>query len=259
MKSECSECQMKIAGSVLGDLSATEQRALDEHLAACPTCRSEHAGYAEAIELLKSAGDEAVPRHFFVRGEEQVPNPWQLFCRMRPAWRAAMAAVAALLLVICVAAASRMHIRSGSNGWAVSFGGMDIEALKADILKAAEAQNREFVAGRVQEARAGIAQSNAAAARQQREYLAAELSRLDSRLGRRLELTEGSVRADAQNMVFDVYQTVSRQRAQDLGIVNLRFDALEANNAIKARQTNDILGTLLQVAELRLGETGEQK
>jgi hypothetical protein len=259
MKSECSEYQKKIAGFFLGDLGEADRKALEEHLAACPSCRSEHAGYAEAIELLRSAGDETVPRHFFVHGEEQVRNPWQLFCRMRPAWRAAMAAVAALFLVICAAAASRIQIRSGSSGWAVSFGGVDIEALKADILKAAEAQNRKFVAGRVQEVRAEIAQSSAAAARQQREYVAAELSRLDSKLGKRVELAEGSVRADAQNMVFNVYQTVSRQRAQDLGIVNLRFDALEANNAIKTRQTNDVLGTLLQAAELRLGETGEQK
>jgi hypothetical protein len=259
MKSKCSEYQKKIAESFLGDLSEADRQALEEHLKACSNCRSEQAGYAETLELLKSAGDEAVPRHFFLHEEEQVPNPWQLFCRMKPTLRATTAAVMALLLLVCVAGVSRLQIRPGSSGWALSFGGTDIEALKADILKAAEEQNRGFLNTRIQEMSAEIEQSSAAAERQHREYVAAELSRLGSKLGKRVELVEGSMKTDTQDMVFDVYQTVSRQRAQDLGIMNLRFDAIEANNAIKARQTSDILGTLLQVAELRLGETGEQK
>ena len=75
MKSECSEYQQKIAGSFLGDLSEADRQVLEEHLAACSNCRSEQAGYAEALELLKAASDEAVPRHFFLHEEEQVPNP----------------------------------------------------------------------------------------------------------------------------------------------------------------------------------------
>jgi len=259
MKSECSEYQKEIAGSFLGDLSETERKELEEHVAACPQCRSEQAGYAEALELLKSAGDETVPHHFFVHRVEQIPNPWQLFCRMKPVWQTATAAVAVLLLMVSVAALSRVQIRFSSGGWAMSFGGTDIEALRAGILKAAEAKSRQAMDGRIQEVWAEIGQSTAAAAQHQREYLDAELLRLDSKLKRRVETAEGNVRADTQNLVYDVYQTVSQQRAQDLGIMNLRFDAIEANNAIKARQTNNILGTLLEVAELKLEQTGEQK
>jgi Putative zinc-finger len=258
MKSECSEYQKKIAGSFLEDLTDTERQSLEEHLAACSACRSEQAGYAAALELLRSAGDEPVPHHFFVHQEEWVPNPWHLFCRMKPVWRAATAAVLAAFLLMGVAAVSRLQIRFGSDGWKISFGGTDVEALKKDILRAAEAQSRESMNARIQQVQAEIMQSHTTAL-QQRDYLEAELSRLDSRIGRRVEMAEGRVRADTQGMVFDVYQAVSRQRAQDLGIMNLRFDAIEANNAIKTRQTNDILGTLLQVAELRLGQNGGQK
>jgi hypothetical protein len=259
MKSGCNEYQKKIAGSFLEDLSEKEREQLEAHLAACPYCRSEQAGYAEALELMKTAGDGPVPRHFFVRGEDQSLSPWGLFRHMKPLWRAATAAIAALLLLVCTAAITRLQIRSGPPGWAISFGGTDIEVLRSDILKAAEAQSLQSMNTRLQEVRVEMRQSNAAAALHQRDYLAAELSHLDSRLEKRIARAEGNLRSDAQALIYDVYQAVSRQRAQDFEIMNLRFDAMEANNAVKARQTNDILGTLLQVAEMRLVQTGEQK
>jgi anti-sigma factor RsiW len=252
MKSECSEYQKKIARSLLGDLDAAEMQTLEEHLAACSHCRSEQANYAQTLDLLKLADEDAVPRHFFVDEKEQIPNPWQLFCRMKPGWQAATAAIAALFLLIGIADLSRLQTRSGPDGLAVSFGGMDVEALKGDILKSAEEQSRKSRNAWIQELRAEIERSNATLTRQQQAYLATELQRLSSRLSQRITRAEGNARTDAQGMVADMYQTVSRQRAQDLSIMDVRFDSIEAKNAVKTQQTEDILDTLLQVAELKL-------
>jgi len=95
--------------------------------------------------------------------------------------------------------------------------------------------------------------------RQQRDLLAGELASLDSRFKGRIDQTEDHMRADTRELVFAAYQTVSHQRAQDLAIMNLRLDALSANSAIKSRQTSEILGTLLEVAELKLNQNGDQK
>lgn len=260
MKSECSPFHRKIAASVLGDLDARERQELEEHLAVCPNCRSELAGYVEACDLMESAGDELAPRHFFVHPEERISNPLLLFRRMKPLWQAVSAGAAAMLLLVAVASISEFQVRSAPEGWAVSFGrGMDIAALKEDILKEAEARNLRSLDTWIREMRREIAESSAAGTQQQRDYMAAELSKLDAGLRRRIAIAEGDVRTDARDLVMDVYETVARQRAQDLSVVNLRFDAIEASNAIKAEQTNDILGTLLDVAELRLGPTGELK
>ena len=47
-------------------------------------------------------------------------------------------------------------------------------------------------------------------------------------------------------------RVVSQERAQDLEAINLRFDSTDANNLIKTGKQNEILGTLLEVADLRL-------
>jgi hypothetical protein len=60
------------------------------------------------------------------------------------------------------------------------------------------------------------------------------------------------MRDDTQKLVSDMYRTVAQQRAQDLEAITLRFDSTEASNAIESRQTNEVLGTLLEVADLKL-------
>jgi hypothetical protein len=260
MKSECSEYQKQIVRFFLGDLDADDRRGLEEHLAECANCRAERASYAGALELLKSAGDLPVPHHFFVHPEERTLTPWQLFCRMRPAWQVIGTAAMALALLVCLAAFSRLQIRSGSDGWTLSFGDRaNLPELKEEILKAAEARNREILDARMLEVQTRIDASNALAMRQQRDLLAGELASLDSRFKGRIAQTEDHMRADTRELVFAAYQTVSHQRAQDLAIMNLRLDALSANSAIKSRQTSEILGTLLEVAELKLNQNGDQK
>jgi hypothetical protein len=100
--------------------------------------------------------------------------------------------------------------------------------------------------------RAEIARSHTDLTQQQKAELTAALDRVDSRMTRRLKLVEGSARDDAQKTAVDVYRIISQQRAQDLNLINLRFDGIEASSTLETRQTDAILNTLLQVAELKL-------
>jgi len=241
MKPECREHREKIAQHLLGDLTAGESRSLETHLAACPGCRSELDRYAEVLHRLPAAGDEPVPRHFFVYPEERTLNPWRLFRMMRPAWQAATALVAGLFLLGGLA---------GIAGFAR--GGVDAAALREDILRAAAEQNRRDGEALLVQLRAEIARSGSDLTERQKAELAAALRLLDSRMAGRLQQTEGRAREDAQRMAVDVYRTVTQQRARDLDLINLRFDGIETKYALETRQTDAILGTLLQVAELKL-------
>ncbi len=254
MKSECSEYQKRIAGSLLGDLTAEEGQALKAHLLTCAHCRSEQEGYASLLRMMQSVEDDPVPRHFLIHAEERVSNPWQLFQQMKPRWQAIALAFSGLLILIGIFALSRLQIRSDSNGWEVSFGHSDVDiiALKRDILKTAENSNREARDAWLQEVRAEIALSRADLTRQQQAQLAAGLAHLESSFIERLILTEGRMRDETQKQAVALYRTVAQQRAQDLDAINLRFDGMETYNAIETRQTDAILNTLLQVAELRL-------
>ena len=49
-----------------------------------------------------------------------------------------------------------------------------------------------------------------------------------------------------------MYRTLETQRVQDLSSVNDRLNRITVNGEIKSNQTDAILETLLQVAELKL-------
>jgi hypothetical protein len=260
MRSECDDFRKNIPGSLLGDLAEEERRALEAHLAACSDCSSERESYIRTLDLMQSVDDEPVPRHFFIHPQEETRNPWQLFNLMKPLWKTSVAAAAVLFLLFGFAAISRLQIRSGSDGWAVSFNGsiIDVAALKEDILKTAEERNRQVTTARIQRVRKELESSFADLSKSQREEFMTVLAQLDSRFTGRLDTVEAGIQEEAQKTASEIYQTMAQQRAQDLEIVNLRFDNFEINSAIKNRQTNAVLGTLVNVAELSLRETGGQ-
>jgi len=254
MKSECSEHQKKIAASFLGDLTNEEKQALEAHLATCSLCRSERESYAQTIQQLALAGEEDVPQHFFIYPEKQSFNPWQLFSQMQRRWQAALAAAAALILWFGAATVSRLQIRSDPSGWSISFGRSDLDptTLKEEILKAAERKNQESRAAWIREMQTEIARSHDSLTQQETLQLTSALARVDSRIAGRIADSEGHVRNDTQKLVSDLYRAVAQQRAQDLEAISLRFDSTEASNAIESRRTNEVLGTLLEVADLKL-------
>lgn len=241
MKPECNEFQAKIARSLLGDLPADEQNALEAHLAECPQCQSEREAYSRTIGAMQTVDNEPVPRHFFVRAEERSMNPWELFRMLKPRWQAISVAVAGFFLLAAF---------GGILGFTRA--GVDVAALRKDILSASEEQNRRTSETLLQAMRAEIALSQTELTQQQKAELTAAIDRVDSRVAGRLKLTESRVRDDAQKMAVTVYRTVSRQRAQDLNLINLRFDGIEMKNAIETRQNDAIFSTLLQVSELTL-------
>ena len=241
MKPECSEYQKNIARALMGDLTAEENQSLEAHLATCPDCRSEQEGYVRTLNLMKSADNEPVPRHFFVHPEERNLNPWTSFRLMKPGWQAMAAALAGLFLLTSI-------------GWAMSLtrSEIDVVALKQDILKVAEKQNQEASAHWIEQVRAEIERSGRRLTQKQQSEVKAALARLDARFTGRLTTAEDRVREDTQKLAAGLYKTVTQQRAQDLRLIGLRFDSVEARNAIETRQTDAILSTLLQATDLRL-------
>lgn len=265
MISECNEWQQQIPRSLLGDLTAEEQRALDVHVAACPSCEQERERYTETLRLLQSADDELLPRHFFVHPQERSARPWQLFRQMMPIWQATTVAIAALVLLLGIATASGLQIRSDPGSWSISFGrsipspAIDLAALKADILRTAEEKNREADLAWVQDLRSQIAQSCANLTQQQQAQLVAALTALQSRLNSHITLTADDIRAGTQKSVVDLYQAVSMQRQEDLNGLNTRLDGAVARSEIRANRTDAILDALLQVLNLSPKQIGDEK
>ena len=99
-------------------------------------------------------------------------------------------------------------------------------------------------ASRIDEIREDIAGVLSDMASQQRTMLTA-LVRQDALLDQRISITEDRLKAENRDLVLGVYDAVTEQRAQDLGIIDLRLDTFENNYAVKELQTNQILSALL--------------
>ena len=135
---------------------------------------------------------------------------------------------------------------------------IDVAALREDILKTAEERNRQATAAWAQKVRDDIESSFTDLTREQRDELMTSLAQLDARLTGGLDTVETRMKDNTQKLETEIYQTVDQQRAQDLEVINLRFDSFELNNAIQGRQTDAVLDTLVQLAELSFREAGGQ-
>ena len=68
----------------------------------------------------------------------------------------------------------------------------------------------------------------------------------------RVEATAHQLEQRTDLSVANLYQTVSRQRERDQNAFDAKLTRLAVNGEIKDKQTDAILETLLQVAELRM-------
>jgi predicted anti-sigma-YlaC factor YlaD len=261
----CSQYQQHIQRSLADDLTAEEQLALNQHLAGCASCRAEHDRYAHTLQQLQSYDEEPLPRHFFVYPEELEHKPWQLFHRLTPFWQTATASLAALLLMVGVAAIIHVQFRSDHGAWTLSFGRTpaqgisDLASFKADILKTAEQKNQEAALAWIQGLRDELERTHADVTQEQKTQLVAALSSLETRVDDSIAVTANDTRTATQKSLVELYQMLSQQREHDLNAIDSRFRLDADSREVKARETDVILDTLIQVANLNLKQPGEQK
>ena len=249
MKSDCTEYQKQIARLLLGDLTPEEQESLEEHLSVCSVCSSEKERYAGTVNLLQSVEDEPAPRHFFVQPRETDSNPWRLFLQLKRGWQVATVVCVTIVFLLGVAAVSDLEVRADAGGWAVSFGStVDVAALRADLMNTI-VERDDASAARIAGIREDIGGVLSDMASRDQAMLAA-LIRQDALLDQRISLTEDRLKEENRELVLGVYDTVTKQRVQDLGIIGLRLDTFENSYAIKERRTNEVLSTLLQQTAL---------
>ena len=262
MTIDCSNFSNLIPRALLSDLTREEQEALQAHLKDCAPCAQERELYLNTLGQLRSADDAPVPRHFFIYPDESRPTLRQLFGQLSLAWKGSLAA--AFLVGLSVLAFTSMEIRSEPGGMVFRIGNapepvavgpapsIDLEALKSELTRLLENRSRNDKLEILQTLRAEMARSESAMTRKQRLVLETALSRLESRVNNRIVDAAASLESANQRSLGDMYRTLETQRVQDLSSVNDRLNRITVNGEIKSNQTDAILETLLQVAELKL-------
>ena len=261
---DCSNFRNLIPRALLSDLTRVEQEALEAHLKDCAPCAQERELYLNTFSQLRSADDAPVPRHFFIYPDESRPTLRQLFGQLSLAWKGSLAAAFLALAGLSALAFTSMEIRSEPGGMVFRIGNapepvavgpapsIDLEALKSELTRLLENRSRNDKLEILQTLRAEMARSESAMTRKQRLVLETALSRLESRVNNRIVDAAASLESANQRSLGDMYRTLETQRVQDLSSVNDRLNRITVNGEIKSNQTDAILETLLQVAELKL-------
>ena len=266
MADDCIPYKNLIPRALVADLSPEEQRRLDAHLAECRPCERERRLYAETVlRLNANQQDEPIPRHFFVYPEESRVVPWRAFLQMPRAWQAAVASVVLVLGILSAAALARLQVRAEDGAVVLGFGRLpdrvdpeprtpqiDTQALETRILKLAEERSRRDVAEWMRTLRAELARSSRAISREQNIVLAQALDNLETRMGTIVAAAATDLEKRSDQSIDDLYTKISTERTRDLAAVQDRIDLLAVSGEMKSSQTDVILQTLLQVAELRL-------
>ena len=263
MTTACNHFQQQISKALLDDLAAEERQDLEAHLAECPACRLEQELYATTVRQLQSTGDVPVPRHFFVYPETRPLTPWRLFHLVNLRWRIVAVAASTLLVVGLGLLVANVNFRTENGVFSISFGkaplprpvqmtgGTDAEVLKRELLTAVEAKlqiERHQLIGQLQ---SELKQTALFSRQQQRQLLDAALERMETRFNDRLISTSKVLEARNDRAFVNLIAAWQTQREQDLLRINANFDQMTAQRQLKETQTDSILSTLIQVAELK--------
>jgi hypothetical protein len=184
---------------------------------------------------------------------------------MPRAWQAATATVLLAFGLVSALAVARLQVRSEDGSLVLGFGKLperrpsapqapqiDTSALESRILKIAAEKNRQDNLELLRTLRSEMARSNKTIGREQRALLELAINNAELRMGQLVTATAVNLEKKTDRSAQELYRKVSLERARDLAAVDNRINLLAINGEVKSTQTDAILATLLQVAELRM-------
>lgn len=262
--SNCDDFQKQVSRAVLGDISSEEQESLELHLRDCALCRREWDRTVDVVSRLRLATDVAVPRHFFVHTEEGTRTAWNLLRAPAMAWKLGFAALLLGIALPALFAAANFHARIDHGAYVLSFGRqidlkpqgstplVDVRPLKAELLRVLDERLRQERLHWIQAIKTEQSRSAPALSRRQQAELARVLASLEQRVNERIVTTSAALQTRWDKSLSDTYDSVQVQRQRDVMLALQRLDQLRKQEEVKASETDAILETLLQVAEVRL-------
>jgi hypothetical protein len=264
MSRDCGEIRDSIPRKLLGDLPPDSVQAFAAHLSTCADCREEEQLVLRTLSKMRAAEDVPVPRHFFVYEPQSRPSPWALFRGMSFAWQAATAAAMLSVLILGAVSAAGLRIRMEPGALILSLGDKqgpaavtgpnqaEMQAIENRIIQVAEQKSRKEILDWVRTLREEMAQGSHNLDQRQRTLIQTALNTVERRAETRLAETTQTLENRTSKSLGDLYTTVNLQRERDVAAFNDRLSQVALNGETRSNQTDVILDTLLQAAELRL-------
>ncbi len=265
MSDKCQEYKELIPRALLEGLEPDLKARLESHLSACAECRDEKALYEATCQDLNAMEEVPVPRHFFVSPDSERIGILQLLARLAFPWKLALATGSLAMLLLAASALSDFRFRAENGVYAFSFGKpLPEQASRAQVeeqVKALRTELEGWVEQKVKSERqryltALKAEVEKADSRgltpQQSLMLRTALAEAENRMADRIDSEGAALETRMAGSVTSLYDTVQAQRAEDLISIRGTISAAAIRNEANDRETNEVLSTLLEVADLRI-------
>lgn len=267
MNDKCDAYKEMIPRALLGDLEAGRSQELEQHLAECADCRAEREEYLQTMEQFSAIEDVPVPRHFFVPADARNTTFRELLQALAWPWKLAAAGAVAVLLLLVGLGLSAFQFRAESGVYAFSFGrpipewnepaktGEAISALRTELRafveQTVQAERRQYLAALKTE----LDRSGRRLTAEQRSFLQAALSDVETRMNDRVVAATAAVETRTAGSLDSLYANLQAQRTQDLSFLRRSIAQTARMSEAHDRQTQEVLSTLLEVADLQIQRT----
>ncbi len=258
MNANCKNYSEWIERSIFEEITDRQKADLETHLANCPDCASERELLLSTFSELRAFPEVASPRHFYIAGPSRV-GVWDMFQQMSLFWRMATASFLLGILLIGGAAAANLRVQSQDGQLTLAFGELhrepkiDPEQLKASLRREIELEMDQRQALLIQQVRQEIAALGDTFSTRQRQLMAVALNKLEDRMGERIDQQTLETRARFQDAAAQIYKTLSREQKRQVALLNDRLDLLNVRDQIQGDQTQALMATVLQIADLNGG------
>jgi len=264
MNDKCNHYKDLIPRASLGDIEPGRAAELEEHAASCGQCRAEREEYRETLGQLAMVQDEPVPGHFFVPADARNISWRELFGAVSWPWKLAAAGGFAALLLLAGLGLSQFQFRAANGVYAFSFGSR-LPAASDDSKTEAAIQTlriemRRFIQETIRSERkqymvtlrSELDRSSSNLNPEQRRFLQASLNDIERRLNERIATTGAAIAGQTASSLDTLYATLQAQRTQDLALIRKSINDTARVSEANDRQTQEVLTTLLEVADLQI-------
>jgi len=252
MGKSCDDYQELMKDRLAGELEASLEEVLTEHLSECAQCTREAELLQNVWKELEAYDDEAVPGHFFVYEPERFSLS-EVFTRLSFPWKFATLGASAALVLVAVLALLTASLKIEPGAVVLTFGtakpeSAQFDSMKAELTDHLRAVSREEKAEWMSEFKNEFSSALSESEQKQQTLVKVALEELDGRNSRANQVKDAQLQARLNASLKSFGSAMLARHDRDIATVNRQLTGFANYDRFQANQTDAIMTTLVEMA-----------
>jgi hypothetical protein len=248
----CEDYQRFLKDQLAGELEASSEELLAQHLSECAQCAQEARLLQGVWNELEAYEEEPVPNHFFVYEPERL-TLGQVFARLSFPWKLATLSASIALVLVAALALMNASLKIESGAVVLTFGTARAESARFDSLKAElidhlQAVSMEEKTEWMTELKSEFSSALSESEKKQHTLVKTALEELDSRNSRANQVRDAQLQTHLNASLKSFGAAMLARHDRDIATVNQQLTGFANYDRFQANQTDAIMATLVEMA-----------